>query len=368
MSSKAPIATPTEASRVNTVARAADELRRGQPVVVTSGDTALLIMAAESANTATLSQFDALKPTDSFCLLTHHRAASLKIAPEDWKTVRIDRTAWMGAGDLVALADPTLDLKNPLKGPFKRVLSDAPTVDEAAIMLLKIARLLPTAIAAPIDAAPADVLVVWADAITRYDSALTDDLKEVARANVPLVDAAKTQLVSFRSRYGGPEHMAIVIGEPRTSQSVLTRIHSECFTGDLLGSLKCDCGEQLRGAIATISAEGGGVLLYMAQEGRGIGLISKLKAYSLQEDGYDTVDANLRLGFEVDERAFAPAANMLKALGYHSIRLMTNNPLKVAGLEVSGITVTERVEHSFPANPHNEQYLAIKKSKTGHIL
>jgi len=360
--------TTTTASRLNAVARAADELRRGQPIVVSLADSALLVMAAESANTATLNQFDVLKSGDSFCLLSHHRATSLKIAPEDWNSVRIVRTSWMRAADLVAIADPTLDLSNPLKGPFTRLISDKPELDDAAIMLLKIARLLPTAIAAPIHTAPADILTVNSDAIVNYDPDLTNDLSEVARANVPLVDAEKTQLVSFRSRYGGPEHMAIVIGDPSTSEPVLTRIHSECFTGDLLGSLKCDCGEQLRGAIKIIADAGGGVVLYMAQEGRGIGLISKLKAYALQGDGYDTVDANTRLGFEVDERAFAPSANMLKELGYHSVRLMTNNPLKVAGLETAGIAITERVEHSFPANPHNEQYLAVKKSKTGHLL
>jgi GTP cyclohydrolase II len=149
---------------------------------------------------------------------------------------------------------------------------------------------------------------------------------------------------------------------------VLVRLHSECFTGDLLGSLKCDCGDQLRGAIATIAAAGGGALLYLAQEGRGIGLINKLRAYRLQDQGFDTVEANERLGFEPDERLYGVAAKMLQLLGFKSIRLLTNNPLKVEALEAAGITVTERVPHAFPANPHNRGYLRTKAEKSGHQL
>ncbi len=174
--------------------------------------------------------------------------------------------------------------------------------------------------------------------------------------------------MSFRPRACGLEHIAAIIGDPLPHESVLARLHSECFTGDLLASLKCDCGEQLRGAISRIANEGGGILLYMAQEGRGIGLVSKLKAYALQDQGYDTVDANTRLGFDVDERVFAPAAEMLKKLGYKKVRLMTNNPAKVDALTRFGVTVTERVAHAFEPNPHNEQYLNVKRDRTGHLL
>ncbi len=145
------------------------------------------------------------------------------------------------------------------------------------------------------------------------------------------------------------------------------RLHSECLTGDLLGSLKCDCGDQLRGAVAAIGKAGAGVLLYLAQEGRGIGLINKLKAYELQDQGFDTIEANQRLGFEADEREFAVAADILQRLGFSSVRLLTNNPDKVAALEACGISVTARVAHHFPANPHNEAYLATKKAKAGHL-
>ena len=193
-------------------------------------------------------------------------------------------------------------------------------------------------------------------------------LRQVTAARVPLEDAEDARILAFRSLDGGREHLAIVIGEPRTDTPVLARLHSECFTGDLVGSLKCDCGQQLRGAIAEIAREGAGILLYLRQEGRGIGLINKLRAYALQGQGFDTVEANERLGFESDERVFLPAARILQQLGYRKVRLMTNNPDKVAALEQHGIDVTERVQHAFPSNDHNEFYLSTKKEKSGHLL
>src|SRR5690606_3029352 len=151
-------------------------------------------------------------------------------------------------------------------------------------------------------------------------------------------------------------------------EPVLTRLHSECFTGDLLGSLRCDCGDQLRGAIAEIARHGSGLLLYLAQEGRGIGLVNKLRAYRLQDGGADTLEANLQLGFDADERVYLPAAEMLRRLGFQRVRLMTNNPEKVAALARCGIAVVERVPHVFPANGHNDHYLRTKATKFGHMF
>ncbi|MCJ9429835.1 GTP cyclohydrolase II [Kordiimonas marina] len=352
--------------------RAADDLRRGVPAVVTDGARALVLLPAELANTPALARFDGLAP-DSFLMLTNNRAATLKVAGEDWTVVRLKRPAWMTAADIVAVADPTLDLASPMKGPFERLNHPDTDLDRAAVKLVKWARLLPAVIAAEVAdgaalAANEGLMMVEADTVLAADMTQAVALRQVASARVPLAGAENTRLVSFRPLVGGIEHIAIVIGDPNRHEPVLMRIHSECFTGDLLGSLKCDCGEQLRGAIKAIEKAGGGVLLYLAQEGRGIGLISKLKAYSLQDQGYDTVDANTRLGFDVDERIFAPAAEMLKALGFRAVRLMTNNPAKVEGLSRFGIEVTERVPHAFPTNPHNEGYLATKKSRTGHLL
>jgi GTP cyclohydrolase II len=185
---------------------------------------------------------------------------------------------------------------------------------------------------------------------------------------VPLADAEDTQIIAFRPSDGGIEHLAIVIGSPDPAAPVLIRLHSECFTGDLLGSLRCDCGDQLRGAIGEIARAGGGVLLYLAQEGRGIGLVNKLRAYQLQDSGFDTVDANEQLGFDADERVYLPAAEMLRQLRFLRVRLLTNNPEKVAALNRCGIAVIERVPHVFPANGHNERYLRTKATRSGHLL
>jgi GTP cyclohydrolase II len=159
-----------------------------------------------------------------------------------------------------------------------------------------------------------------------------------------------------------------MIGKIDPLKPVLVRLHSECFTGDLVGSLRCDCGSQLRGAISEMSQSGSGILLYLAQEGRGIGLVNKLRAYQLQDSGFDTVDANLQLGFDADERNYLPAAQMLQMLGIHQVRLMTNNPAKVDSLQRCGIEVSERVPHIYPSNKHNAQYLRVKAKKSGHLF
>jgi len=188
----------------------------------------------------------------------------------------------------------------------------------------------------------------------------------VARAHLPLDGMPPSQIVAFRASDDGQEHVALIVGAFGGGPP-LVRLHSECLTGDVFGSLKCDCGPQLKQALRIIGDEGGGVLLYLRQEGRGIGLSNKIRAYALQDRGLDTVDANQRLGFADDERDYGHAAAMLKALGIEAVRLLTNNPKKVAGLEAAGIRVAERVAHHMPANPHNADYLATKRGKSGHL-
>ncbi|MCB1350669.1 MAG: GTP cyclohydrolase II, partial [Maritimibacter sp.] len=167
---------------------------------------------------------------------------------------------------------------------------------------------------------------------------------------------------------GGEEHYAVEIGRPDRAQPVLARLHSACFTGDVLGSLKCDCGPQLHAALEAMATEGAGVLLYLNQEGRGIGLANKMRAYSLQDQGFDTVQANHRLGFEDDERDFRTGAEILKTLGFHAVRLMTNNPKKVEMMRAAGLDVAERVPLKVGASEHNRDYLATKAAKSGHLL
>ena len=192
-------------------------------------------------------------------------------------------------------------------------------------------------------------------------------LRIVSRARLPIAAAEQAEIVAFRSTADAAEHVALLIGSP-DGQPPLVRIHSECLTGDVLGSLKCDCGPQLDAALAAIAAGGWGILLYLRQEGRGIGLVNKLRAYALQDQGFDTVEANLRLGFAADTRDFGIAARMLALLGQREVRLLTNNPAKVAALETEGVRVIERVPHALPANPHNAHYLAVKRDRTGHLL
>ena len=188
------------------------------------------------------------------------------------------------------------------------------------------------------------------------------------KAELPLKKAHNSKIIMFRNSNGREEHFAIVIGKGLSAREPLVRLHSQCLTGDVLGSLKCDCGEQLETALSFMSQEGGGVLLYLAQEGRDIGLLNKIRAYALQDAGLDTVEANHSLGFGTDERGFQTAAQMIKLLKLNKIRLLTNNLDKVKQLSEFGIVITQRLPLSLPTNKHNENYMKVKKEKTGHIF
>jgi len=190
-------------------------------------------------------------------------------------------------------------------------------------------------------------------------------VERVVSINLPTEYGAFTA-IAFRETLTGRDHLALVMGE--VGDDVLVRVHSECLTGDVFHSLRCDCGEQLEAALAAIAAEGSGVLLYMAQEGRGIGLLNKLKAYELQEQGLDTVEANLALGFAADEREWGIGNQILADLGITTMRLLTNNPKKVSGVEAYGLKVTEQVPIEMPPHPENVRYLAAKRDKLGHKL
>jgi GTP cyclohydrolase II len=331
-----------------------------------------LVVAGELASPAVLEALARWSGTQPRILLTHHRAATLKIRlyTEDAVAVTLPRDGAARAAQV--LADPTRDMRDPMMGPWQALRAPLPAGAKAAVKLAKISGLLPAAVEVPIKAAAAKRLAAQeaipeagVDAIERYEAPVAFTV--AARARLPLQGAADTRVLAFRPTNGAREHLALIVGSPEPPGPVLVRLHSECLTGDLLGSLKCDCGDQLRGAIAAIGKAGNGILLYLAQEGRGIGLINKLKAYELQDQGFDTIEANQRLGFEADEREFAAASEMLKYLGFASVRLLTNNPDKVAALSRFGIDVVERVAHSFPTNPHNEAYLATKKAKAGHL-
>jgi GTP cyclohydrolase II len=351
------------------VARGVDAFRRGEPVLVSGTDSAdILALAVETAADDALAAFDATDDVPPLLLLTHWRARTLKIRLYTPEIAAIVPERPLRAARLRAVADPTADLAEPFKGPFETLRHALPETYPAAVKLAKLAGLLPSVIVRQAPPRMRDMTVIPAAAIRDYDADTVRSLALVTRARVPLAGAEQTELAAFRAGNGEPEHFAIIIGRPPTDRAVLTRLHSECFTGDLLDSLKCDCGAQLRGAIETIAKAGGGILLYLAQEGRGIGLINKLRAYRLQDQGFDTIEANERLGFDPDERRYGIAARMLGLLGYKSIRLLTNNPDKVLALEAAGMTVVERVPHAFPDNVHNRAYLETKAAKAGHLL
>lgn len=361
------------------VDRATGELRRAQPVLLAGADgAACLVAAAETLEDSTLDRLRQAADRMVYLVLTRRRAGMLGLASGSGAAVALPIAASERAAAVAKLADPTgepvrLGTAVPQAGSALGTLLAA-----AAIELVKLARLLPAAVVAPLppryaedprcQAALAGLLAVDAPDIVAYQTAAALSLHPVGEARVPLVGAEASRVVAFRPSDGSIEHLAIVIGTPDPAAPVLARLHSECFTGDLLGSLRCDCGDQLRGAIAEIGRQGSGVLLYLAQEGRGIGLINKLRAYRLQDAGADTADANEQLGFEADERIYLPAAEMLRRLGFHQVRLMTNNPAKVAALQRCGIEVVERVPLIVAANPHNESYLGAKAAKLGHMF
>lgn len=364
---------------VLSVERAMGEFRRGRPVVVKGGGGhAVLALAAEAMSSESLQQLHDTTGSAPVLAITARRAAVLGLADSAGKIAIVSGLGGLGADEISALANPLVEagVTPELRERLHVTVRNDPGHDcaSAAVALSKIARLLPAAVTAQID--DVDDVIAWASRhdflsvdtgdVFQFEGAAVRNLKRVAEARVPISDAHDTRIVAFRPADGGREHLAIIVGQPDPASPVLVRLHSECFTGDLLGSLRCDCGDQLQGALSEIKSVGTGILLYLAQEGRGIGLINKLRAYELQDLGFDTMDANEQLGFDADERVYMPAARMLKLLGFQKVRLMTNNPDKLAALARYGVDVVERVQHAFPANQHNEFYLQTKASRSGH--
>ncbi len=352
------------------VHRAASDLRRGVPVLL-EGDRPLLVLAAETAGVAGLAEFITLGNAPPVVLFAPVRGAAVLRRAADTSAEAVAvllPESLANPAALRGLADPTAE--QPATAGLLAV--DPPPGAAAAIALAKLGRLLPAVLAVPPAAPEAlsgrGLLSVSSRDVLAYPAMEAAGLRIVASAAVPLVDAPDSRVVAFRAEASAIEHLAIVIGRPETAEAPLVRIHSECFTGDLLGSMRCDCGEQLRGAIRRIAEHGAGIVLYLAQEGRGIGLVNKLRAYTLQDRGLDTMDANRVLGWGADERNFLVGANMLLALGVARVRLLTNNPDKIAGLTACGIEVVGREAHAIAPNDVNGAYLATKAVRFGHLL
>ncbi|MGH1413820.1 MAG: GTP cyclohydrolase II [Pelagimonas sp.] len=352
------------------LARARADLRVGVPVVLTGYGQALIVMAAETAGDA---RFDLLQSQgDVDLVLTGRRAETLKARAYDGDVARVILPAGAALEWVQALADPADDLRVPMKGPLQTRRDGSCDLQRLAITLVKSARLLPAVLVQNTQEALAlsareNLTLIPGEAASPHMIELAT-LNNVVAARVPLQAAHAGRLHIFRPEDGGEEHYAVEIGRPDRSKPVLARLHSACFTGDVLGSLKCDCGPQLNAALAAMGAQGAGVLLYLNQEGRGIGLANKMRAYALQDQGFDTVEANHRLGFEDDERDFRLGAQILQKMGFEEVRLLTNNPKKIAMMERCGVSVTERVPLKVGETPENEKYLAVKAAKSGHLL
>jgi len=383
------------AAALAAVERALAELRRGGIVVLRDDDgQGGLALAAECWGPSSLQRLQGLAQGEPVLVTTRRRAEAIGMEipphiaggmgdinkpitldlPEGVPVDIILRPHEGGSGKAGENGARHIALRH-LSRP---IVSHAPRIAETAIELAKLARLLPAIVLGPLSRDPGNKRRQWARDqdmvyvdvadVLAYEESAAKNLQQVAQAHVPLEGAENARILAWRPSDGGKEHLAIVVGEIDPTEPVLIRLHSECFTGDLLGSLRCDCGVQLRGAIEMIAKQGSGVLLYLAQEGRGIGLVNKLRAYELQDEGFDTIDANEQLGFDADERIYAPAATMLTRMGIKRVRLMTNNPEKITQLARYGIEVAERVAHSFPANGHNENYLRTKAKRAGHLL
>lgn len=350
-----------------TLARARADLRMGVPVVLGN----LLVLAAE---TLTKERFKRVMTMEAQPVLaiTARRAQTLKARAYDGELARIKLAPDAALRWVQSIADPSDDLSAPMKGPLPTLREGNVAHYLTALNLTKSARLLPAAVIAVLENPAAFAMT---HSLTLVDSAAAalllqanSPLHSVVHARLPMESSENGRLHVFRPENGGEEHYAIEVGRPDRNAPVLCRLHSACFTGDVLGSLKCDCGPQLHAAMAQIGQHGHGVLLYLNQEGRGIGLANKMRAYSLQDQGFDTVEANHRLGFEDDERDFRLGADILTSMGFSAARLMTNNPRKVDMMQASGVQVTERVPLMVGENRHNTAYLATKAAKSGHLL
>ncbi|HEX2939794.1 MAG TPA: GTP cyclohydrolase II [Rhodopila sp.] len=353
--------------------RAISDLRRGVPVLV-DGPAPLLALAAETAGQDGFAELKAFGHSAPLFIVPAARAAAILRLPmpENAPPVAIELLDPTDEPALfAALADPVA--RQPSIRDRARIVPTPPGA-EAAVQLAKIGRLLPAVLAVPLpaEARPrldaSNLLAVPAEDVMAYADHDAQGLRQIVSAEVPLTDAPDSRVVAFRSDGSAVEHLAIVIGRPEDQPAPLVRLHSECFTGDLLGSMRCDCGEQLRGAIRRMAQDGAGVLLYLGQEGRGIGLLNKLRAYRLQDRGLDTMDANRALGWGADERNFLIGATMLRLLGVNRVRLLTNNPDKLDAIAACGIEVVGREPHLIAPNGVNDEYLATKAARFGHML
>ena len=351
--------------------RARSDLRLGIPIVLAGKKIDAVVTPIEVLNQARLNELR-LIDTNSFVLITSRRAQTLKCPIYDGNFVRIELGEKSTPNSVKAIADPMLDLNNPLKGPFKIIREMPLEIENEALIVLKSAQLLPAAVISQVtngaNFAQTHKLTYLKTEQLVEMAISPKGIADAITAEVPTARAENAQFHIFRPNISGEEHYAMEIGNIDRDQPTLVRIHSACFTGDVLGSLKCDCGPQLHAATKMINDKGGGLLIYLNQEGRGIGLANKIRAYSLQNQGFDTVEANHRLGFEDDERDFQLGAAILEEMRITNIQLITNNPSKISTMEKYGVSVAERIPLNVGQTENNLRYLKTKAIKSGHLM
>jgi GTP cyclohydrolase II len=340
------------------------EFRSGRPVLITREGEALLVMPVDGLTDGGLAWFRHLSaPTRPYLLVSARRARALGLEAVGPTGLAIGDLH--DAGALYALAADA----HPVRRLEAAAAGDAAA---AAIELAKLAQRLPALLVgdgqtATVKVCNPTLVSVDARAVAQFRRAAIDSLEIATEAMIPLNGGSLARFVIFRDGTGGTP-VAVVVGKPDLAQPVAVRLHSACLTGDVFGSRRCDCGDQLRLALPQLEGHGGGIILYLEQEGRGLGLVNKIRTYQLQDAGLDTVDANTVLGFDDDERDYGAAVRMLQMLGCTRVRLLTNNPAKLDGLSQAGIDVSGRVPLQGPINPDNRRYLTAKATRAGHKL
>jgi len=349
--------------------RAVDELRRGRAVQVTDDARGLVVAAVETLQAPLYARLNAAGNGRAVMLVTAERALAAGLSRQLSGPVAVRFPAGTDIETLRALAGVADNAPFDFDAFDSNQSPPAAALAAGAFQLAKAGRLVPALVGFDTepDVVPGVLKIELADVVHHAPRFGHHALQLLSRARVPLADAVDSEIAVFRDEHSLAEHVAVIIGKPDARNPVPVRLHSACLTGDLLGSLRCDCGEQLRTAVARIGKLGGGVLLYLDQEGRGIGLPNKLRAYVLQDGGLDTVDADKHLGFRADERSYDVAAALLHELGFTRIRLLTNNPQKISSLRDHGIEVVGRLPLVTTSNSHNERYLRAKHERAGHL-
>ena len=351
------------------VNRGLAEFHARRPVLVTDGSESLLALPVEGLDAQRLAEFRTLcAPSVPRLIITTRRALALGL--EATTPIALQLTPGCDPARILALVAGAKMAEAKIARTFDA--KPAGTAAAAAIQLVKLSHGLPAVLAANVGAKStianeSRIIGVDAAAVSRFGEDVIRSLAISSEASIPLNSGTRTRFVIFRDSMGGSS-VAIIVGKPDFAKPVPVRLHSACLTGDVFGSRRCDCGDQLKLALARLEDIGGGIILYLAQEGRGLGLANKMRTYQMQEDGLDTVDANTTLGFDDDERDYGIAARMLQMLNCTRVVLLTNNPAKLDGLAKAGIEIASRMGLEAPINPDNRRYLTAKAARAGHRL